>query len=236
MKKLTALLLIAVLAFSLCACGASDEDVRGEKDTVVTAVPVSTEGEATTAATEETTAATEEAYELSLASGNTYTNKYFGFGCTLDDSWTIATEEEMKEQNGLAAEMAGEEFEELINNASLLYELNASKESGEAIGVNIENMGLAGLALNEKSYIDPQKDLLKEALENMGFENVVVEPTPVEFAGGTHAALKVTGEYEGITIEELVITVQHGTRFANISLSTYLGNLDELVACFHAVD
>ena len=78
MRWLLALML--VLAVMLAGCAESAEDVAGN------VAP-------NQAATE---AAEEKPVSLGRMDGGVYTNSYAGFGCTLDDSWTFYSAEELQ--------------------------------------------------------------------------------------------------------------------------------------------
>ncbi len=230
MKKILAMLLLVSLLFGLCSCGASssDDDVKGTIEENTTE-EVTTEAEDTTEA--------EEDYEINLAEGGTYKNEYFGFGCTLDEEWTFATEEEILAMNELTGELVGEEMKEAIANADILYELSASKNGGlESININIENPGVLALGYTDETYLKSQQDNLKETLESIGLADVTVSTEEIEFAGGTHWAIKVSADMNGTQFDEYVITIKRGTRFANISIGAYGSDINSILGCFFAVE
>lgn len=238
MKKIITLILTAALLFSLCSCGLSEEafDKVVEGEISLENADKDTEQNADEAPAQDTESSTEEAFELGKTQGGVYTNKYFGFKCTLDSSWTFMSDDEILEMNNLAKDMVGDELTERIENASILYEMYAQTENGDSVNINIENAGAAALLLTEKDYIEAQTDILKEGLENEGFTDVEVSVTDVDFAGSSHSAMKVDSMINGVPFEELIITVKKGARFANISLSSLFGSIDTILDCFSPLE
>ena len=62
-KKFCALLLALLLTMSLAACGGGAENTNGPTP--------------------------QKQFSAGTTTGNTYTNEYFGFTCTLDESWVF---------------------------------------------------------------------------------------------------------------------------------------------------
>lgn len=226
MKKILSALIICAMMLALSSCGTTDSDVKGELNT----------GAVDTTA-ETTAAETEDSYEINLAKENTYENKYFGFGVKLSDEWTFSTEEEILQMNQLTADMLDDEMKKQLENANLLYEMQALKDSGiENMGINIENLGPMALLYSEEEYIKNQEAELKKALEQIGYTNVTITVKEIEFVGEKHFAAEITGIYQDdISFSEELITVKHGTRFANISIFTFNDNLDQIISYFYAV-
>lgn len=210
MKKWIALVLALALALSLCACS-SDEEVKGE--------------------------VTETPFSMGVSEGTTYTNEYFGFGCTLSDDWYLYSEEEILEMNSISADAMGEELAEQIEKCDILYDMAAQYgETGEStINVNVENPGVAALALSTKDYLSSQQDMLKEGMENMGFETVNVTISTVKFAGSERDCAYVDCVIGDMTFKECIVTVKEGTRFANISIGTVNDDLDTILGYFYEV-
>lgn len=236
-KRLAALALALVMLLSLCACG-GDEDVRGtvESDSTTTANTTTVADEATTT----TTAAdeTDDDFVVGTASGNTYTNTFIGIGYKLDAEWTLFDDEQMKQMNEQAMEMAGEEYAEMLKNAKVIYDMYAQNTTtGESMNVNLENLGLVyGSMLDEAAYVQIALPSLKDGLESMGFSSVNAEAKTVTFAGEEHAAIYVTGDMNGITIHEIAVCVKRGKYMSCITVASFeAARAEALLNGFYAV-
>lgn len=254
MKKYISLLLIAAIVLSLCSCGITDDDVRGKtkkkrriKEDSETREEVDTsnnfddffipeeedtEPEKTEKSIENNT---DESYKPNFVYDSTYSNEYFGFEVTLDSDWTFATEEELKEMNGVAYDIAGEEFQKALENASLIYEMFAvNNYSGETININIENTSSIGVLYTEKTYLESQLESTKRVFSQVeGVSNVDIKLITLNFAGASHYAMEITCDIDGNIFKAYTITVQKGMRFANISI--FSDNPDEMLSYFHAI-
>ena len=89
MKKLFALLLAAAMVLSMAACGSQKDDQAGG------AVTPGVTGDAVP--------------DMGTVSGGTYTNRFAGISCTLDDSWYFYTDEQIDELNGFVRESTSDE-------------------------------------------------------------------------------------------------------------------------------
>lgn len=73
------------------------------------------------------------------------------------------------------------------------------------------------------------------ALENIGATNVSLELAEVDFAGGKHYAFKISGEINGVSFKETVVTVKRGGRFANTTVFSFNEDIDDILDYFKAV-
>ena len=88
-KKLAALTLALLMTLSLAACGSQKDDQAGG------AVTPGVTGDAVP--------------DMGTVSGGTYTNRFAGISCTLDDSWYFYTDEQIDELNGFVRESTSDE-------------------------------------------------------------------------------------------------------------------------------
>ena len=88
-KKLAALALALLMSLSLAACGSQKDDQAGG------AVTPGVTGDAVP--------------DMGTVSGGTYTNRFAGISCTLDDSWYFYTDEQIDELNGFVRESTSDE-------------------------------------------------------------------------------------------------------------------------------
>ena len=88
-KKLAALTLALLMTLSLAACGSQKDDQAG--------------GAVTPGVTDDAVP------DMGTVSGGTYTNRFAGISCTLDDSWYFYTDEQIDELNGFVRESTSDE-------------------------------------------------------------------------------------------------------------------------------
>lgn len=233
MKKVISLLLALAMVMSLAACGSGDS---GENTTA-----------ATTAATEATTEATTQATEAEIDSsevigsveGNTYTNEFLGLTCTLDDSWTILSVEELAELNGAVAELTtDEDLAELLSESGTVQDFYAMAQEGlYTLNITVEDLGLLyGITMSEDDYIGQSGDALVSGLESIGMTDVVVTPTPVTVAGEEHAGMTISASYMGVNAYETIACVKVGNYMATICAASYVEDLTaDFISLFEAV-
>ena len=109
MKKLIVIMLCLMMMTSLIACSKSpsEGEVRGEQ---TTNEKTQEESEAETS---------EKEFSLGETDGLVYENKFIGIGCTLEDNWSFYSDEEIMELNNYTADVAGEDYEKIMEGADL---------------------------------------------------------------------------------------------------------------------
>lgn len=208
MKKSASLVALLMVVVMLCACG-TGSDLPSDNSSA--------------------------SFALGKVVDNQYTNEFLGITCTLDEQWTFYTDEQIKEVNNITADMLDEDIAAQLENANFVYDMMASSESGASVNVNIENLGLSGVAMTAETYLSMQIDTLKTSLEQMGFSNVVIENKTYDFAGNSEEGVYVHASANGLTFEEAVVVLKRGMRFANISVGTVGGDIDSILAMFEAL-
>ena len=125
-KKLAALTLALLMTLSLAACGSQKDDQAGG------AVTPGVTGDAVP--------------DMGTVSGGTYTNRFAGISCTLDDSWYFYTDEQIDELNGFVRESTSdEELKTRLESSSSVQDMYAASTDGlMTINVVFTNMGLLG--------------------------------------------------------------------------------------------
>lgn len=215
MKRLVSLLISLSMLLALTACGGNSAP-----EDSVTAAP-------TTAPTQAPTEApTEPAADPQMGSyeNGTYVNEFLGISCALDDSWVLASAEEMAQLQGMSAELVTDEdlAKQLENSGSSMVFYAAADDGLVTMNIMVENLGiLYGMALDEKSYLELSGDALPTALESMGFENVTLEMTSVSFLGSEQAAARIHGSFSGVDFYELLIPRKVGTYMSILTVASY---------------
>ena len=217
MKKLTAMLLVLVLMLSLCACG--------EKNVSGTVSPQEDQ--------------TEVDFQLGVTTGGKYESTFLGIGCSLDDSWSFASQEELAQMIGATAEMFdNEEYAEQMKNTDMFYDMAAAADDGLVnINIIIQNMGLLyGMALSEEKYIEISQEGLEEQLSSAGFTLEGAEAGTVTFAGQERSGLHITCTYQGIAYYCQQVYIKQGNYMSVITLASFFeDDTDAMLDYFYAV-
>lgn len=217
MKKLTAMLLVLVMMLSLCACG--------EKNVSGTVSPQEEQ--------------TEVDFQLGVTTGGKYESTFLGIGCSLDDSWSFASQEELAQMIGATAEMFdNEEYAEQMKNTDMFYDMAAAADDGLVnINIIIQNMGLLyGMALSEEKYIEISQEGLEEQLSSAGFTLEGVEAGTVTFAGQERSGLHITCTYQGIAYYCQQVYIKQGNYMSVITLASFFeDDTDAMLDYFYAV-
>ena len=217
MKKLTAMLLVLVMMLSLCACG--------EKNVSGTVSPQEEQ--------------TEVDFQLGVTTGGKYESTFLGIGCSLDDSWSFASQEELAQMIGATAEMFdNEEYAEQMKNTDMFYDMAAAADDGLVnINIIIQNMGLLyGMALSEEKYIEVSQEGLEEQLSSAGFTLEGVEAGTVTFAGQERSGLHITCTYQGIAYYCQQVYIKQGNYMSVITLASFFeDDTDSMLDYFYAV-
>ena len=217
MKKLLALILALCLVFAFAGCGSEPTHIRGEQ---------------------QSNTSSEETLSLGAVDGLTYENKFIGIGCKLSDEWAFYTDEEIRELNNITADVMGEEFQEAIEIATIVYDMYASTANGDTVNVNLEKasaLQLLSLDLNEnyKAIFDE----IKPSFESQGFSNVAYELGSVNFSGKEFPCINITAEYMGLTMYETLLSIKCSGYLANMAVASLDKSvLDATLASFYTVE
>lgn len=204
MKKLFSLLLAALMLFGITACGTSDP-----QETTEPAGPI-----------------------LGITEGNTYTNAFFGMGCTMDESWIVANEEQLAQIMGVTTDALTEAN---LDSSGTAYSFYAASSDGlSSVNIVMENLGLVyGTILDAKTYAETSAQQLPAAMESLGLSNVTTEVTTVTFAGQEHTAIKLSAAMSGINFYETLVCIKQGSYMAVITAASYYENTtDDILANF----
>ncbi len=253
MKKLLTMMLCTLTILSMAACSKapSEEEVRGEQITKETPAEEDSSDESakdesatdenvTEDATADAEAAeTEESFSMGISEGLVYENDFIGLGCALDEGWSFYTDEQIMELNNYTADVAGEEFEEMLENAQVIYDMFAVDENQmNNINVNLEKIDNRLLMSVEVSDIYEQNvPMLKELFNSMGYVNVQSELITVTIGGEEFSGVSLSGEINGLKVYQKSIGVKCVGYLASISVTTYMEDTtDEIFSKFYLVD
>lgn len=181
----------------------------------------------------------EQTPEIGKISGAVYENSFFGFGCQLSENWIFASQEELSQMNGWAADAIGDEaISELVRNSNTFYDMCANSADGlMQINVGVENLGaLYGLILTEEEYVDMSIENVQQALLSMGFTDVKAEKNTLSFAGAEHFGLHLVSTTEGVQLYQQLVCVKNGDYMACVTVTSGLADAtEEMMGAFYPV-
>ncbi|MBQ8539641.1 MAG: hypothetical protein IJ433_08320 [Ruminococcus sp.] len=200
MKKLLALLLSVMMIFSVTACGSttSEDEIRGEQKT------------------------SEEAYSAGSVDGLKYESTFIGIGCNLPENWSFYTDEQIRELNNVTTDAAGEEYEKLMQDAQLVYDMYAVNNNNvDSINVNLEKVdSVTLLALDMKDYYEHSVDSIETAYTNMGATNFDYTIGKVTIDGEEFDSLDVVAEINGTKLYQTAFAKKCSGYVANITITS----------------
>lgn len=171
-------------------------------------------------------------------SGSRYQNEFMALTLDLPEGWDVASDEEIAEAMGIAAEqIAGGKFREEYLNAQNIYDTmvqDAENETGTNIIIMAENLALSagGTEYDEKAYADTVAERL--LAQEIGYE--IGESSPVPFAGKEYYAMDAS-LYEG-RMHQCYLFCKEGKYMTAVIISYLpdLMGLDSIFEMFSAVE
>ena len=170
MKKLFCLLMVLTLLVGVTACGsdAIPTDVLGEKS-----------------------------FSLGSVNGLNYENAFIGLGCNLGDDWTFYSDEQIRQMNNQTTAIAGDEYEELMANTNMVYDMMAVRSNNlDTVSVILEKSTEETVAAFDlKTTYTALFPTLKQSFENMGYTGINYQFTTITIDGKTIDCVASTANY-----------------------------------------
>lgn len=177
-------------------------------------------------------------FSAGVTDGNTYTNEYFGFTATLDESWTFFTSDEIAQLTGQVVDLLDNEaVAEAYASGKSVVEMYAMRDDNATLNLTVENLGEEyGTQLTEEDYADVSLDILPDQLTAAGYTDVSVSKTTLTFAGAEHYAVTVSASIQGMPLQEMLACVKVGDYVAVVTAASYGAETPaELLSAFHAL-
>ena len=177
-------------------------------------------------------------FTLGTVNGNIYENTFIGIGCTLGSEWTFFSDEQIKEQNSVAADLAGEEYKKLMESAAVVYDMFASHSNQiNTIVVNLEKTDKLQLAvLDLDAYFENTVPSIKQALGNMGFTNITHNIGSVKIDSTDFTCLNVISELGEFKMYQTIVAIKCN---GYIACLTFSGDSTEAInsalECFYLI-
>ena len=167
----------------------------------------------------------EKTFSLGTVTDGVYENSFIGIGADLSSDWVYFTEEQINELNGVTGELIGEELNNYIQNADLVYDMYATHSTtGGTATINLEKLQPAGVLLsaNMETFVKNQMPTTQQALENLGFTNITVDVGDVQLGDNTYTGATLVGELEGIKLYEVIVCIKcDGGYMATLVVGSY---------------
>lgn len=220
MKRILSVCLVLLMLLSLCACGGgSEEQIRGEQITNNT--QPATEGPD---------------FSLGTTSGVTYENAFIGIGCNLPEGWVFYSDDEIRQLNNITADVAGEEYQELMEQAAVVYDMYAVAPDGMSnMNVNLEKVPqIQLLVLDLEENLKKIGPTLQETMENMGFADYTYETGTKTIAGESFVCLNCHGTLSGVDMYQTMLSIKCNGYLASVTLTSFGENtIDQLLENFY---
>ena len=199
MKKLLAFMLAIMMLFTVTACGSisSEGEVRGDQQT------------------------SEEAYSAGSMDGLKYESSFIGIGCNLPEGWSFYTDEQIRELNNITTEVAGEEYEKLLQDAQVIYDMYAiSGNQADTVNVNLEKVNsVALLAFDMADYYEQTVESIETAYNNMGATSFDYEIGKITIDGEEFDSMNIVAEINGTKLYQTAFAKKCSGYIANVTVT-----------------
>lgn len=181
---------------------------------------------------------TDKEFSAGVTDGNTYTNEYFGFAATLDENWTMLTEEQIAQVTGQTAEALDDDnLAKMYDDGKVVMEMYGVRSDNSTVNITVENLGtINGAKYDESGYVDESLKQLPDQLSAGGFTDIKTEKTTVTFAGTEHDGIIITASVQSTAVHEVLACVKVGNYVAVITAVTFGdSNPSEILDLFKAI-
>lgn len=231
-KRLLAVLLALSLLCMLAACG-TEPAPEG------TVNPPAAQTPDTETPTETTPETSDEQPALSFgtSTGNTYENKSLGIGIRLDENWTFADDKELADLAGVARDLVSDDVAKALENATVVYDLYASKADGTNIIVNYQNIGaIYGALLTESNFVDLTIDSTRTSLEAAGTTVVDIKKQTYTIGGKQFYGLAIHSIVSEIDCYQAMLCIKAGSYMSAVAItSTSEATVNDLLNSFYLI-
>lgn len=163
-------------------------------------------------------------YSRGITIGNTYESRFLNMGIRLPAGWEFYGEDYMRNLNNAAADVLGEDFEKMLQNATIIYEVAAVDET---TGVDNMNINLEKLNAYQQANLDvgdnytALKPSMKSMLETAGYTVNSMNVTTVKVAGKTMDALVTEAELGSLTMQQICFAYICGEYLVNFTVTSF---------------
>jgi len=213
MKKLLIFLLSLSMLFSLSACGGEEQPPVAPEQPPVEQPPVQQQEELPEEPVKE--------FSLGVVEDGVYHSDFLSMGFALPEGWEFYTREQIMEFNNAAYDTAGEEYQEIVESADVVFDMYASGPAGDSVNVTLEKIDEATLeALDIKENFALLEDTFRTSFENMGLSDIAFDITDISVDGRDLPAMLLTGKIEGVEMYQLQFNAKYPGYLAAVTAVT----------------
>lgn len=200
MRRIIALLLVAMMAVAVAACDNSNVLGFGQ---------------------------TQAKFQVGAISGNTYSNPFLGVSCTTDDDWTYYTADETAELNNLAAGYLPEDYAKIYETTDTFVDMCVVSDDGSCnINVSAEKLtALQSKTFDAETTFRSNFATYKETYENMGYTNCEFDIQKVVVDGKEFDGCCCTANLEGLTLHQKQIAFVKNNYAVMVTVTSFNSDL-----------
>ena len=167
-------------------------------------------------------------YKRGIFKNNKYESKFLGIGINLDESLTVATEEELKQLVELTSGVTGVDYEQLVKDGKAAYDFYAANADGTTnIVISLEKLDPSILeSLDLESVYTQSAALLDQTYAGMGFTEFDRNIKTVKISGADHVVMDYVASVSGASMYQSIFLIKGGDYLATVCLTT----LDKAIA------
>lgn len=165
----------------------------------------------------------EDLFKFGTVSQNTYENKFLGIGCNVGSDWTLLSNDEIKEYNGVSADATQEEIDEHILNSFLLVDMVASKEDDQSVIMvfTMSDLGTGSFGtLDMEEFMNSYVETTRDTMISAGYQDLTVERNDVTVDSKTFYGISASGEFEGVATYQTVLCIKTDYYITLIQITT----------------
>jgi hypothetical protein len=159
---------------------------------------------------------------MGVTSGDTYTNALFGFKYTVPSGQKLYTEDELKSLN--SGKALTDVYDDMVNNqGQAIVMCSANMGTGDTCNIVMQKSAFSYDGYDMGELLGQYKDQIGTSLQSQGYSNVTADTTTVQFLGKSESAIKIKGDYMGVTLDECCVCLAKG----NYLLVVTTASMDE---------
>ncbi len=149
-----------------------------------------------------------------VISGNTYTNKYFGFSLKLPSGWSFYDDANTAAMSGLKADdLKADDFSALVDKNQNVIVCYANNNSGSSINILLNGNMKSTSKYSVEELYNMNLEGTKKQLAERGMDMVSSEILKTKIMGEDQTVLKMDISYNGYTINEFQFWLRDGSDY-----------------------
>ncbi len=161
-------------------------------------------------------------YKRGVYENNKYESKFLGIGLNLDESLTVATDEELKQLLELSSGVTGVDYEQLVKDGKATYDFYAANADGSTnVIITLEKMAPAQVKiLNLELVYTQSANVLDQTYAGMGFTEFDRKIKTVKISGVDHMVMDYVASANGGSMYQSILLIKGGDYLATVCLTT----------------